>query len=135
MKNKCGRPSKLDETALRKLEEAFALGSTDLEACFYAGISKSAFYAYQEQHPEFQDRKEQLKQRPILLARTSVVKGIQENPELALKFLERKKKDEFSLKQELEHSGNSEKPIEHNLNFKSMSDDELNRFLDQAKKG
>ena len=49
--------------------------------------------------------------------------------------MERKKRDEFSLKQEVEHSGNSEKPIEHKVTFESMNDDELNRFLDTSKKG
>lgn len=70
-----------------------------------------------------------------MIARNTLIKGIQTDPDLALKYMERKKKDEFSLKQEVEHSGNSEKPIEHNLNFKNLSDDDLNRYLDQAKKG
>lgn len=34
-------------------------------------------------------------------------------------------------------TGDPEKPLEmnHNLNFKTMTDDDLNRYLDQAKKG
>lgn len=85
---------------VKKLEEAFLLGCTDLEACLYADISKQTLYNYQESHPEFVDRKEQLKENPILLARTSVINSMQKDGDLALKYLERKRKDEFSTKSE-----------------------------------
>jgi hypothetical protein len=97
-----GRPSKITELVVKKLEEAFAFGCTDLEACLYADISKQCLYNYQERFPEFVDRKEKLKQNPVLKARMAVIQGFADSGELALKFLERKKKDEFSLKQEME---------------------------------
>jgi len=84
-----------------KLETAFSYGCTDLEACFFAGIHKQTLYNYQEKHPAFVDRKEQLKQNPVLLARESVVKNLKMDPNLALKYLERKKKDEFSPRVEM----------------------------------
>lgn len=102
MKSKGGRPTKVDDLVVKKLEEAFALGATDAEACFYAGISKQCLYDYEKKKPEFSDRKAALKERPILLARRSVVEGIEKDPALALKFLERKKRDEFSLRSEHE---------------------------------
>ncbi len=111
MKNKGGRPPKINELIVSKLEEAFSLGCSDLEACFYAGISKQCLYDYQKLNPEFADRKESLKQRPILLARKTVVDGIQDDPDLALRFLERKKKDEFSTRQENELSGKDGQPL------------------------
>lgn len=98
-----GRPlfdGKSEELVIQKLEEAFAFGASDLEACFYADISKTALYEYQKKHPSFQERKEKLKERPILLARQSVVSGLKDSPELALKFLERKRKSEFALRSE-----------------------------------
>jgi hypothetical protein len=98
---KGGRPPAIDKIALQKLEEVFALGGTDEEACFYADIGKSTLYDYQNENPEFSERKNLLKQRPILLARQEVVKGLKGNPELALKYLERKKKDEFGLRHEI----------------------------------
>lgn len=97
-----GRPTVMTPEVVKKLEEAFALGCTDLEACLYADISKQTLYDYQKLNPSFVDRKEQLKENPILQARTSVINGLRDNPELALKFLERKKRDEFSLKTEQE---------------------------------
>ena len=41
----------------------------------------------------------------FILARKELVAGLVENPELALKFLERKRKGEFGTRQELKHSG------------------------------
>lgn len=99
--NPVGRPTVLTPEAIRKLTEAFALGCTDLEACYYADISKSTLYDYQKENPEFLELKEKLKERPILQARQSVIKAMVDDGDLALKFLERKKKDEFSLRQEL----------------------------------
>lgn len=93
----------MTELTVKKLEEAFAFGASDKEACFYADISHQTLYNYQENNPEFVERKEALKQRPILLARQSVVRGLEGNPELALKFLERKLKKEFGTRQEIEH--------------------------------
>jgi len=107
--SKTGRPTKVTPDVLRKLEEAFALGCSDVEACFFAGLPKSTFYDYQQVHPEFSERKEVLKSRPVLLARQSVLRGLQEDATLALRFLERVKKDEFSLRQEITGK-NGEKP-------------------------
>lgn len=100
----------MTEDTLRKLNEAFALGCTDEEACLYADIGTSTLYDYQKANPKFSEQKELLKQRPVLLARQSVIRGFAEDSNLALKFLERKKKDEFSLRQEL--TGEDNGPIQ-----------------------
>lgn len=89
-----------------KLEYAFALGCSDVEACLYANISKQTLYDYQHKHPEFVDRKADLKETPILKARKAVVEALEKNPDISLKFLERRRKDEFAPKQETHHSGN-----------------------------
>lgn len=105
MSETIGRPTVMTPEVVKKLEEAFLLGCTDLEACLFADISKQTLYNYQEAHPEFVDRKEKLKENPVFLARSSVVRSMQEDGDLALKYLERKKKDEFSVKTQQEHSG------------------------------
>lgn len=102
-----GRPSKMTKLTVKKLEEAFSLGCSDVEACFYADISKQTLYTYQEQNQEFIDRKEALKKNPVLLARQSVIKGMATDPLLALKYLERKERREFSLRSETETNGDS----------------------------
>lgn len=104
-KNLGGRPTKMTPETVAKLEEAFLMGCSDIEACLFADISKHTLYKYQEKHPEFKDRKELLKENPVMLARKSVLNGMEKDGNLALKFLERKNKDEFGLKQTTEHQG------------------------------
>lgn len=102
---KVGRKTKMTEIVVKKLEEAFAMGCTDDEACIYANISRQTLYTYQNNNKEFLDRKELLKQTPILLARQTVIESLK-IPQTAQWFLERKKKDEFTARQEIEHNVN-----------------------------
>lgn len=101
-KSKVGRPTKMTDLTVKKLEEAFLMGCTDLEACLYADISKQTLYDYQEKNPEFADRKAKLKENPVLLARQSVINGIQEDSKLAFDYLKNKKSDEFKTKQDVD---------------------------------
>lgn len=95
-----GRPTVLTQDAIQKLEQAFSIGATDIEACFYAGIGRSTLYAYQKDHPEFLDRKEMLKERQVLKARSVIDKALQEGDKnIAKWYLERKRKDEFATQQ------------------------------------
>lgn len=89
-----GRPIVVTDDVLHKLEEVFALGGTDVEACFYANISPSTLYNYQKEYPEFLERKEALKEQPVLKARRTVVSSL-DDPNHAFKYLEKKKKNEF----------------------------------------
>lgn len=41
IKNKGGRPTKMTQGTIKKLEEAFLRGLSDEEACLYANISKA----------------------------------------------------------------------------------------------
>ncbi len=120
-----GRPSKMTDLVVKKLEEAFALGCTDLEACFYADITKQTLYTYQQTHSEFLDRKELLKQRPVLEARQSVIKHLKDNGALALRYLERKQSSEFSTKPH--ESVDVEK--ENLKKLRELSDDELHEYI------
>jgi len=90
-----GRPTVVTPETIGKLEEVFAIGGTDEEACFYADIGTSTLYNYQQANPLFVERKEALKQRPFLKARQTFVKAL-EDPHYAVEYLRRKKKAEFS---------------------------------------
>lgn len=83
----------MTQDVLNKLEEIFALGGSDKEACFYAGISHQTLYNYQNENPEFVERKEALKEKPVLRARRTVVSSLEEDVDSAWKFLERKDKE------------------------------------------
>lgn len=94
------------------MEQAYKLDATDEEACLYSDITPDQLYYFQEKiDPTFRARKHQWKQNPVLVARQSVMKAIPRDPDLALRYLERKRKSEFSLRSELEHSGEIAVPI------------------------
>lgn len=96
-----GRPTIMTEERVSKLEQAFSMGCSDLEACLFADISKQTLYDYQEKHPEFVDRKAMLKQKMIFKARSIIAESLNNKDENTAKWLlERKLKDEFSTKVE-----------------------------------
>lgn len=98
-KSKVGRKPKINDLTLGKLRDAFLLGCSDAEACFYAEIHPDTLYEYQKKNPEYTEQKKLYKSNPVLLARRTVVEALKTDPNLALKYLERKLSDEFSLKQ------------------------------------
>ena len=75
-KNKGGRPQKITNTVLRKLEGAFIDGMTDKEAAYLADIAPSTLYEYCKLHPAFSERKEVLKHHPTIAAKRVVIKAI-----------------------------------------------------------
>lgn len=99
-----GRPTIMTPDVINKLEQVFALGGTDKEACFYAGISHQALYNYQERYPEFVERKEALKMTPILKARQTIVKSL-DDPNHAFRYARSKLADEFGDKLDIKTSG------------------------------
>ena len=92
-----------EKTVVLKLEQAFAVGASDAEACFYAEISEAALYSYQKKHPEFQEQKNRLKQKPVLQARQTLVKELATSVETAKWYLVKKVPSEFGDKQEFVH--------------------------------
>lgn len=90
-----GRPTKMTEATLQKLEYAFSLGCPDKEACLYAGISPTTLYNYQEDHPEFVERKEQLKDNIIILARQTILEKVTDSYNNSMDYLKRKRREEF----------------------------------------
>lgn len=108
-KLKPGRKPKINISILGKLREAFLLGCTDSEACLFAEIHPDTLYAYQKKNPKYSEQKTLFKSNPFLIARRSVVEALKTDPNLALKYLERKLSDEFSLRQEIKQTVNQEK--------------------------
>lgn len=100
--NKGGRPTVMTEEVVSKLEYGFMKGLNITECCHYADISRPTFYEYIEKHPEFSDRIEELKSNPSTKAKLNIVEAIESgDTDLAKWWLERRNKDEFSLKQEI----------------------------------
>lgn len=93
----------MTDDVLQKVEHAFSMGCTDKEACLYADIAPSTLYKYCEDHPDFSERKELLKDKPVLAARTVVVKAIESgDTKMAWLYLERKRAEEFGQRKKVE---------------------------------
>lgn len=108
-----GRPTKMTEETVRKLEEAFIMGLSDREACVYANIGASTLYDYCTDNPDFSERKEMLKESPKMRAKVNVSKSIEKGDiPTSTWYLERKARDEFSTKQTTEVSGGLDLSIE-----------------------
>lgn len=94
--NDTGRPTVMTEETIGKLEQAWAMGCSDLEACLYAGIGKDALYNYQNKHPKYVERKEILKETLVLRSRSIVATQLQGGDrEMAKWYLEKKRRKEF----------------------------------------
>lgn len=101
-----GRPTVMTPETIARLEDGFIKGLSDTEACLYADIAPSTFYAYCKDNPDFSERKEQLKQNVKLKAKFNIEAEIQKGDKILSQwYLERRDKD-FRPKQENEHSGN-----------------------------
>ena len=91
------RPAVITPTVVRKLTEAFKLDVTVEEACRYAGISKDTYYRKLNEDEGFSDEMERSRLYVTMLARRSVITQMEKDGTLALKYLERKRREEFSL--------------------------------------
>lgn len=111
------RPTKRSPEIITKLEQAFSMDCTIAEACFYAGISESTYYEWVKDDDKLSDRFKGLRNTPVLKARQALVKSL-DDPKMALKYLERKRKAEFSTQKNQEILLTDKKPAE-------MTDDEL----------
>ena len=88
--NKRGRPTKMTNDVIGKLEMAFSTGATDIEACIVADINPDTLYEYC------------LKKKPVLKAKQIVINYLNRNDiDTAKWYLERKARDEFAAKQEV----------------------------------
>jgi hypothetical protein len=108
-----GRPLKMTPKIVANLLSAFSNSFTDDEACIYTDISKNTLYRFVEKNPHFWNQKEILKQKPNIKAKLNKIKAINEwNTQESWWWLERKSKNEFSLKTEVEQNTNMDLKIE-----------------------
>lgn len=107
-----GRPTIMDELTLKKLDECFANGATDIQACFIANISTQTLYNYQHEHPEYVERKQALKDMIAYQAKLKIKHDLE--TELGSKtaqwYLERKDKD-FKQKKDITSNDETLNPV------------------------
>lgn len=107
MSNPIGRPTKMSQETIAKLEDAFKYGANDKEACFVAEISRTIFYDYCKEHPEFVDRIDDLRSMTKMIAKRNIARAVEKENELgggiatSQWYAERKVKEEFSVRSEV----------------------------------
>ena len=81
---------------------------------------------HRKKHKEFSERKELLKDNIKMKSKLNVAHGIKKGDiNLSLWYLERKCKDEFSPKQEIQHSGT----MDINNPMANLTTDELRKLI------
>lgn len=89
------------------LIRAFGNGLNDKEACCYANLPESTFYDFIKKNAGFSELKESLKQKPLVQAKINILEAIKNKDIQTTKwYLEKKNREEFGDKREIEHSGN-----------------------------
>lgn len=101
------RPTKRTVEVTKKIEEVAALDGSVEEMAYYAGVHRDTLYLWLKQDKTFSDRIAELRERPVLKARQTVVKSL-EDPDRAFRYLERKRKREFSTRTETDITTNGE---------------------------
>ncbi len=113
-----GRPNTVtDETGLNfeafvllKLEEAFQKGMNNRQACFLANVSEAVFYAVLAKNKELSERFESIKENTNIIAKNNIHSKLLEGDVDTSKWqLEKRQKDEYSSKQELDVTSKGER--------------------------
>jgi len=114
-----GAVKKLDRPEVReKFKVASRLNANLNASCSYAGITEKTYYNYINEYPEFLQEIENFRNEPYLRAVTSVVKNL-DDPEFALKYLERTARNEFA------RETNIVAQVEQTNKYKELSKEEL----------
>jgi len=112
------------------------MGLNDVEACLVAGIHKSTLYRYQNSHPEFLERKSDLKSNPIVKAKTTVYKLLDTDISTAKWYLERKAREEFGQQIDITHKVElSDEQIEARLKVLLSSNPDLIELIQDPESG
>jgi len=114
-----GRKKTIDEEVLNKLRFAYLYGCSDDEACAYADISRQTLWRHRKTNPDFEEWRDMLRQNPYMLARKTIVDHLDKDPDFALKYMERKRKNEFSPRTEMTGKGGAP------LHPEQINDDEV----------
>lgn len=119
---KKGRKTVFTPEVIRKIEEVAALDGSVEEMAYYAGIHRDTIYRKLQSDKVFFDRIQDLRERPVLKARQTVVRAL-DDPNFAHKYLEKKRRKEFGNSVDLTSGGEKMKQEGNIIIFKDFSDD------------
>ena len=129
-----GRPTLMTLDVINKLEEAFSKGLNITHACIFANISRETFYNYCQRTTGFLDKCNSLQQQPSIKAKILINEAIDGGDVNTAKwYVERKCKDEFSLKTETEHSGEIKSKVVYiEKEEKEAYEQHINKIIEDA---
>jgi hypothetical protein len=105
-----GRPTEKTEEVIRKIEEAAAMDCSVEEMASFAGIHRATLYRWIDEDEELKDRISELKLKPFLKARQTIIKSL-ENPQHAFEYMKRKNKKEFGDNVDVTTGGEALQPV------------------------
>lgn len=94
--------SKLTDDMRSKIEEVAALDGSVEEMAYYCDVSRQTIYNWLEEDKKLFDKVERLRERPVLKARQTIAKSL-DQPQSAQWYLTRKRKKEFA--ERIENTG------------------------------
>jgi len=100
--------SKLTDDMRSKIEEVAALDGSVEEMAYYCDVSRQTIYNWLEEDKALFGKVERLRERPVLKARQTISKAL-DQPQHAQWYLSRKKKLEFS--ERVEQTGANGAPL------------------------
>lgn len=116
-------PTKLTEAAKKKIIMALEHDANVTQACRFAGIHRQTLYDHWNLHPEFKQDCMIAKEWAMFSIQMPMMKQAKKNGFLALKILERRKRNLFALKMETENNEN----VNYNFGFgkKTIHDEKV----------
>jgi len=116
--------TKLTPEVRSKIEEVAALDGSVREMAYYADVSHQTIYNWLDPKSDFFDKKladrvEKLRERPVLKARQTIAKSL-DDPQHAKWYLERKKRKEWGQNVDITSDGKElPQPLLHVLDHNS----------------
>ena len=96
-KSEPGRPAKMTEATVRKIEMALWHGFSISTSCLISGISRDTYYSHIAKNPELSDRFALAQEMVSYKARNNILRAVAQGDISASKFwLERKSRSEFA---------------------------------------
>lgn len=101
--NKIEDQAVITESKIKTLEYYFTCGFTDEEACLEADISTRTLYNYCTKNPEWAEKRQLLKRKPIMRAKLLVNKNLEEGKDEFVKMVyqEDKRQERAKIKVDL----------------------------------
>ena len=123
---KKGKPTVMTEKTKKILEDAFLGGVSNITiACGLAGITRQTYYNHCKEDPQFDLRCKTLRDRPLVKAMQNIAKAIDEGDLGVSRWvLERRVKEDFSIRQEL--TGEDGEAIKQDINLQVVFTNDVN---------